>query len=192
MIGQFLRKLVFIVVYLVERDALLQLHRLSPFKHWRATAPAVTNLIAGSPPNGNPIWRPPNLTEAAGRERSVGVEFQKTETETIPSENASDRTRWHQGDGRYKRLEKSTALRTRKAVVGLFHIYGNSGMLAYITYMAERLEEMRCILKPTGSVYLHCDPMASHYLKLLMDAIFGKKIFEMKSYGHTRVQGRRI
>ena len=46
-------------------------------------------------------------------------------------------------------------------------------MMAYLTYMAERLEHMRRLLKPTGSIYLHCDPTASHYLKLLMDSIFG-------------------
>ncbi len=46
-------------------------------------------------------------------------------------------------------------------------------LLAYLTYMAERLMIMKRILKPTGSVYLHCDPTASHYIKALMDAIFG-------------------
>ena len=40
--------------------------------------------------------------------------------------------------------------------------------------MAQRLGEMRRILKPTGSLYLHCDPTVSHYLKLLMDAVFGQ------------------
>ena len=44
---------------------------------------------------------------------------------------------------------------------------------AYLTYMAIRLIEMRRILKPTGSLYLHCDPKMSHYIKLLMDAILG-------------------
>ena len=46
-------------------------------------------------------------------------------------------------------------------------------LLAYLSYMAERLLTMRRILKPTGSIYLHCDPTASHYIKALMDAIFG-------------------
>ncbi len=46
-------------------------------------------------------------------------------------------------------------------------------LLAYLSYMAERLLIMRRILKPTGSLYLHCDPTASHYIKALMDAIFG-------------------
>ncbi len=48
---------------------------------------------------------------------------------------------------------------------------------AYLTYMAIRLIEMRRILKPTGSIYLHCDPTMSHYLKLAMDAIFGARKF---------------
>ncbi len=47
------------------------------------------------------------------------------------------------------------------------------GMQSYLVFMAVRLLEMQRILKPTGSIYLHCDPTASHYLKLLMDGIFG-------------------
>ncbi|MBI4721951.1 MAG: restriction endonuclease [Candidatus Stahlbacteria bacterium] len=46
-------------------------------------------------------------------------------------------------------------------------------MMAYLSMMATRLLEMRRVLKDTGSIYLHCDPTASHYLKLLMDAVFG-------------------
>ena len=62
-------------------------------------------------------------------------------------------------------------------IIGLYRILGESGMLAYLTYMAERLEQMYRILKNTGSIYLHCDPTASHYLKIIMDAIFGKMNF---------------
>ena len=47
------------------------------------------------------------------------------------------------------------------------------GMQAYLCMMAVRLLEMRRVLKPTGSIYLHCDQTASHYLKLLMDSVFG-------------------
>ncbi|MBU0692547.1 restriction endonuclease [bacterium] len=50
---------------------------------------------------------------------------------------------------------------------------GRNDMLAYLSMMAPRLVELRRVLKPTGSIYLHCDPTASHYLKLLMDAVFG-------------------
>ncbi len=52
-----------------------------------------------------------------------------------------------------------------------------SSMLAYLSYMAERLVEMHRVLKPTGSVYFHCDPTASHYVKILMDTIFGRNNF---------------
>lgn len=50
-------------------------------------------------------------------------------------------------------------------------------LLAYLLYMTERLIVMKGILKPTGSIYLHCDPTASHYIKALMDAIFGHDNF---------------
>ena len=55
-------------------------------------------------------------------------------------------------------------------------VHGN-GMASYLSMMAQRLKEMHRLLKPTGSLYLHCDPTASHYLKLLMDAVFGKQNF---------------
>lgn len=54
---------------------------------------------------------------------------------------------------------------------------GTNDMLAYLTMMAPRLVELHRALKPTGSIYLHCDPTASHYLKLLMDAVFRPENF---------------
>lgn len=50
-------------------------------------------------------------------------------------------------------------------------------LLAYLSYMVERLLFMKKMLKPTGSIYLHCDPTASHYIKVMMDAIFGHQNF---------------
>jgi site-specific DNA-methyltransferase (adenine-specific) len=50
-------------------------------------------------------------------------------------------------------------------------------MMAYLAMMAPRLIELRRALKQTGSIYLHCDPTASHYLKILMDAVFGPQFF---------------
>ena len=50
-------------------------------------------------------------------------------------------------------------------------------LIAYLSYMAQRLLPMRGLLKPTGSIYLHCDPTASHYIKALMDAVFGHDNF---------------
>jgi len=53
----------------------------------------------------------------------------------------------------------------------------NTDMMAYLAMMAPRLIELRRVLKETGSIYLHCDPTASHYLKILMDAVFGPQFF---------------
>ena len=75
----------------------------------------------------------------------------------------------------YKNSVGKPAYRT---IDGFYTILGESGMLSYLTYMAERLEHMHRLLKPTGSIYLHCDPTASHYLKVIMDCIFNNK----KSY----------
>ena len=57
---------------------------------------------------------------------------------------------------------------------GLTH---GKGMQSYLCMMAVRLLEMRRVLKDTGSIYLHCDPTASHYLKTLMDSIYGQGNF---------------
>ena len=53
-------------------------------------------------------------------------------------------------------------------------------MMAYITYMAQRIIELHRVLKDTGSFYLHCDPTASHYLKIMLDIVFGKEIKFLK------------
>ncbi len=59
-----------------------------------------------------------------------------------------------------------------------------SPMRSYITYMAQRVLEMHRILKPTGSLYLHCDPTASHYLKIMLDFIFGVENFRNEIVWH--------
>ena len=54
---------------------------------------------------------------------------------------------------------------------------GDNDLLAYLSMMAPRLVQLRRVLKATGTIYLHCDPTASHYLKMLMDAVFGPEHF---------------
>ena len=56
-------------------------------------------------------------------------------------------------------------------------ILGRCGMLAYLLYMTERLIALHRVMKPTASLYLHCDPTASHYLKIVLDAVFGASMF---------------
>ena len=67
-------------------------------------------------------------------------------------------------------------------------VYDKS-MKIYLTAMAVRLFEMHRILKPTGSIYLHCDPTASHYLKLVMDSLFGKNNYQSEVIWGYRTQG---
>lgn len=54
----------------------------------------------------------------------------------------------------------------------------NPKLLAYLSYMTERLLQIKIVLRPTGSIYLHCDPTASHYIKVIMDGVFGHKNFQ--------------
>jgi len=67
--------------------------------------------------------------------------------------------------------------RVSQAMQAFRTFLGESDMLAYLAMMAPRLVELRRVLKTTGSIYLHCDPTASHYLKMLMDAIFAPQNF---------------
>jgi DNA modification methylase len=67
--------------------------------------------------------------------------------------------------------------KTSETMQAFQRLLGGNDMLAYLSMMAIRLVELRRVLKATGSIYLHCDPTASHYLKLLMDAIFGPQNF---------------
>lgn len=64
------------------------------------------------------------------------------------------------------------------AVIGAMRQFvGTNDMLAYLVMMAQRLVELHRVLKQTGSIYLHCDPTASHYLKMIMDSVFGVRNF---------------
>ena len=67
--------------------------------------------------------------------------------------------------------------RVSQALQAFRTFLAESDMLAYLAMMAPRLVELRRVLKPTGTIYLHCDPTASHYLKMLMDGIFGPENF---------------
>ncbi len=71
--------------------------------------------------------------------------------------------------------ENYPALTEFIASTGVVH---SKAMMAYLTYMAQRIVEMHRVLKDTGSIYLHCDPTASHYLKVLLDEVFGKNNFQ--------------
>ena len=116
------------------------------------------DLIYLDPPfNSNKNYSAPIGSEAAG------VAFKDTWT----FDDLDDA--WHG-----EIAEKNPALSSVIDSAGVLH---GKGMKSYLIMMAVRLLELKRLLKDTGSVYLHCDSTASHYLKLLMDAIFGNKNF---------------
>ena len=87
---------------------------------------------------------------------------------------------WHWGEtaeATYRQLIADAPEKTSTAVEALMNLIDRNQMMAYLVMMAARLVELHRVLKPTGSLYLHCDPTASHYLKILLDAIFGSENF---------------
>ena len=72
--------------------------------------------------------------------------------------------------------------RVAEAMRAFRTLLGGTDMLAYLAMMAPRLVELRRVLKESGSIYLHCDPTASHYLKLLMDGVFGAQMFRERNH----------
>lgn len=88
-----------------------------------------------------------------------------------------DTWRWDQGAARAFEDTVEAGGRVSQALQAFRTFLGDSDMMAYLAMMAPRLFELRRVLKPTGSLYLHCDPTASHYLKMLLDAVFGPRNF---------------
>lgn len=89
-----------------------------------------------------------------------------------------DSWRWgEQAEREFDELIHGPNTDTSELLQALRKILNQSDMMAYLTMMASRLVEMHRVLKPTGSLYLHCDPTASHYLKIMLDGIFGPQNF---------------
>ncbi len=87
---------------------------------------------------------------------------------------------WHwtqAAERQYHELVTDAPARVSEMISALRALVGTNEMMAYLVMMAARLVELHRVLKPTGSIYLHCDPTASHYLKIIMDAIFGPLSF---------------
>ena len=83
---------------------------------------------------------------------------------------------WHwtfESERAYQEVVTEGPDKLGKLLQAMRDFLGQNDMMAYLTMMAQRLAELHRVLKPMGSIYLHCDPTASHYLKLLMDGVFG-------------------
>ena len=87
---------------------------------------------------------------------------------------------WHWGEEAARAFAEvlaSPATQAAELLRAMRSFLGENDMMAYLAMMAVRLIELHRVLKPTGSLYLHCDPTASHYLKILLDGIFGPRNF---------------
>lgn len=88
-----------------------------------------------------------------------------------------DTWRWEDGAESAMQQVLKTSVSTFNLLRSLQSFLGQSDVMAYLAMMAPRLLELRRVLKDTGSIYLHCDPTASHYLKVLLDGVFGPQNF---------------
>ena len=87
---------------------------------------------------------------------------------------------WHwgeQAEREFGEIVRGINTDVAEMIQALRKFLGENDMMAYLTMMANRLLELHRVLKPTGSLYLHCDPTASHYLKIVLDGVFGKECF---------------
>ena len=85
---------------------------------------------------------------------------------------------WHWGaeaEKEFTELLSNSNTNVIEMMSSFRNFLGENDMMAYLTMMSNRLIELYRVLKSTGSLYLHCDPTASHYLKVLLDAVFGKE-----------------
>ncbi len=100
---------------------------------------------------------------------------------------------WHWGqesESAFDQVMRSGNTNTADLLRGMRSFLSDNDVMAYIAMMAVRLLELHRVLKPSGSLYLHCDPTASHYLRLILDAIFGLKNFQneitwKRRYAHS-------
>lgn len=87
---------------------------------------------------------------------------------------------WHwgeQAEREFHEIVHSANTDVSEIIQAIRRFLGENDMMAYLTMMANRLLELHRVLKATGSLYLHCDPTASHYLKIVLDGVFGKQGF---------------
>jgi len=113
--------------------------------------------------------------------RSYNVLFKDESGNSSDAQITAFDDSWHWGETAertYQDLIQNAPLAVAQMIGALREFIGTNQMMAYLVMMAARLVELHRVLKPTGSLYLHCDPTASHYLKILLDMIFGYQNFQ--------------
>lgn len=112
--------------------------------------------------------------------RNYSVLFKDESGEESEAQIEAFEDTWHwseTAEETFRDLVTNAPDEVAKAISALRELVGTNQVMAYLVMMAARLVELHRVLKPTGSLYLHCDPTASHYLKVVMDAIFDPRNF---------------
>jgi site-specific DNA-methyltransferase (adenine-specific) len=125
--------------------------------------------------------------------RSYNVLFKTESGKSADAQIQAFDDTWHWGamaEETYDQLTQGEHQAVASMISAMRQFIGTNQMMAYLVMMAARLVELHRVLKPTGSLYLHCDPTASHYLKILLDTIFGVQNFRneiiwKRSHGHN-------
>lgn len=114
-------------------------------------------------------------------QRTYNVLFKHESGKEAESQIAAFEDTWHWNESAqaiYQELITQAPDHIGQMIGALYNFLGPSQMMAYLVMMAARLVELHRTLKPTGSLYLHCDTTASHYLKILLDSIFNPTNFQ--------------
>jgi DNA modification methylase len=113
--------------------------------------------------------------------RSYNVLFKDESGKDAEAQITAFEDTWHWGEdaeGTYRDLIQNAPPDVSNMISAMRQFIGANQMMAYLTMMTARLIELHRVLKQTGSIYLHCDPTASHYLKVVMDTIFSADNFQ--------------
>jgi site-specific DNA-methyltransferase (adenine-specific) len=113
--------------------------------------------------------------------RSYNVLFKDESGKEAEAQITAFEDTWHwdrTAEATYNDLVHHAPVHVGRMIGAMREFVGTNQMMAYLVMMAARLVELHRVLKPTGSLYLHCDPTASHYLKMILDTIFGPQNFQ--------------
>ena len=121
----------------------------------------------------NLIYRDPPFNSNA----TYNVLFRALSGEASQAQIEAFEDTWHWNDAAERAFDdvmQSGNAQAADMLRALRSFLRDNDVMAYIAHISVRMLELHRVLKPTGSIYLHCDPTASHYLKVMMDAVFGK------------------
>jgi len=126
------------------------------------------------------------------RDYHLRVRVQSGDPAEPPVVAFTDIWKWNE-EAYHQFMDRCSNERVRRLMLAFVESLGRNKMTAYLVMMAPRLVELHRVLRRTGSIYLHCDPTASHYLKVIMDAIWGERYFRnqivwMRTNAHSGIK----